>query len=115
MSFLPNRQLFWISVLVALLFTGLLVACDLASSAPPPTPVAPTHIPPTPRPPTPTALPRGGNLTVRLAEDVPSLRPWQPRSRGEEQITSLLYSGLMRLDPQLRPQPDLAQDWDTTP
>src|SRR5262249_46627884 len=102
MSFLPNRRLFWISALAALLLL-VLVACaadpDEPQPPPPPTP-RPTL---TPRPPTPTALPRGGSLTVRLAEDVPSLRPWQPRSRGEEQISGLMYSGLMRLDAQLRP------------
>src|SRR5262245_50415890 len=103
MSFLPNRRLFWISALAALLLL-LLVACADATAEPQP-PAPPTPKPTsTPRPPTPTALPRGGSLTVRLAEDVPSLRPWQPRSRGEEQITELLYSGLMHLDAQLRPQ-----------
>lgn len=66
---------------------------------------------PTAAPPTPTALPRGGNLTVRLAADIPTLRPWHPRTRGEEQVISLLYSGLTRLDDTLAPQPDLATDW----
>jgi len=59
-------------------------------------------------------LPRGGNLTIRLAESIPRLQPWRPRSRGEEQVVSLLYGGLMRLDEQLRPQPDLAEQWEAS-
>src|SRR5262249_58199278 len=70
--------------------------------------------PPPPPPPTPTPRPRGGILPIRLAADVPDLRPWQPRSRGEEQITSLLYTGLTRLDAKLQPQPDLATAWDVS-
>src|SRR5688500_11208232 len=51
---------------------------------------------------------------MRMAADVAELRPWQPRSRGEEQISSLLYSGMTRLDAQLQPQPDLASAWDSS-
>ena len=105
MSYLPLRRIFWISLAVALLVVGVLAGCAL-NPIPDPTP--------TPLPPTPTPLPRGGNLTIRLAADVPDLRPWQPRSRGEEQIISVLYNGLMRLDASLQPQPDLAQAWDTS-
>lgn len=88
----------------------LLAACG--APEPPSAPAGPSPAPaPTAAPPTPTALPRGGNLTVRLAADIPELRPWHPRTRGEEQVISLLYSGLMRLDDTLAPQPDLATDW----
>ena len=118
MNTLPNRRLFWLSLAMSLALLALLAACDLGGGdeARGPTltvvaPAPPTAVPP----PTPTSLPRGGNLAVALAEDVPSLRPWQPRTRGEEQISALLYSGLMRLDERLRPQPDLAQRWDATP
>ena len=90
---------------MAVLTLALLAGCAL-DPPPPPTP--------TPLPPTPTPLPRGGNLTMRLAADVPDLRPWQPRSRGEEQITSLLYNGLTHLDAKLQPQPDLATGWDAS-
>ncbi len=106
MSFLPTRRLLLLSAGLALLVV-LLAACA-AEVAPAPTAV------PTQAPPSPTPLPRGGSLTVRLAGDVPDLRPWQPRSRGEEQIVALLYSGLTRLDPQLRPVPDLAERWDAS-
>ncbi|HWQ11200.1 MAG TPA: peptide ABC transporter substrate-binding protein [Roseiflexaceae bacterium] len=109
MSYVPTRRLFIVSAALTLLVLALLVGCAL-NPIPDPTP-----IPPTPLPPTPTPLPRGGTLTVRLAQDVPELRPWQPRSRGEELITALVYSGLTRLDERLRPQPDLATSWEATP
>jgi peptide/nickel transport system substrate-binding protein len=117
MNTLPNRRIFWLSLGLSLLLLVLLAACDLSTSASPePTLTAVASAPPTEVvPPTPTPLPRGGNLAVGLAADVPSLRPWQPRSRGEEQITALLYSGLMRLDERLRPEPDLAERWEATP
>lgn len=99
-------------LLVVLVCTPGLAACGTLLGRIVPTPtLAPT---PTPRP-SPTPEPLGGDLTIRLAQDIPDLRPWQPRSRGEEQVVSLLYSGLMRLDEQLRPQPDLATEWETSP
>jgi peptide/nickel transport system substrate-binding protein len=107
MNYIPTRRLFVASVALALLALAVLAGCAL-DPVTPPTPV------PTVPPPTNTPLPRGGNLTIRLAADVPDLRPWQPRSRGEEQITSLLYNGLTRLDARLQPQPDLATGWDVS-
>src|SRR4051812_33934279 len=104
MNYIPSRSLFLASLGLAVLTLALLAGCALD-------PVAPT---PTAPPPTNTPLPRGGNLTIRMAADVPDLRPWQPRSRGEEQITGLLYNGLMRLDDKLQPQPDLAARWDAS-
>src|SRR5215207_4386795 len=105
MNYIPTRRFFLASIALAILALAILAGCAL-DPPPPPTP--------TPLPPTPTPLPRGGNLTMRLAADLPDLRPWQPRSRGEEQITSLLYNGLTRLDAQLQPQPDLATGWDAS-
>src|SRR5436309_1015821 len=106
MNDIPSRRLFLASVALAVFTLALLVGCALDPAPPPP---------PTPAPPPPTPLPRGGNLTIRLAADVPDLRPWQPRSRGEEQLTSLLYNGLTHLDAKLQPQPDLATGWDASP
>src|SRR6266496_1963072 len=98
MNYIPTRRIFVASVALAVLMLAILAGCALD---PPPAP-------------TPTLLPRGGNLTIRLATDLPDLRPWQPRSRGEEQITSLIYNGLTRLDAKLQPQPDLATRWDAS-
>ncbi|EFO79524.1 extracellular solute-binding protein [Oscillochloris trichoides DG-6] len=115
MSFLPTRSLFWMSLALALLFALALAACT-AGTGPLPLPTDPSAVTePSAVPPTATALPRGGRLTLRLADDLPDLRPWQPRSRGEEQMISLLYSGLLHLDDQMRPVPDLAERWETTP
>lgn len=113
MSFLPSCRLFWLSLTLALLSFGFLSACSGPVAEP--GPVASPSPAPTLAPPTATPLPRGGDLTLGLAADVPDLRPWQPRSRGEEQLTDLLYSGLLRLDAELRPVPDLAESWETTP
>lgn len=94
----------------------LLASCGTPAPANPEGPAAnrpPQVITPTP-PPTPTARPVGGNLTLGVADDVPILRPWQPDNRTAELISMLMYPGLMRLDPQLRPQPDLALNWTPT-
>ena len=109
MSYIPSARLLIASASLALLTLLVLVGCAL-DPIPEPTPP-----PPTAPPPTPTPLPRGGNLTIRIAEDIPDLRPWQPRSRGEEQLISLLYSGLTRLDERLQPVPDLATGWEAAP
>jgi peptide/nickel transport system substrate-binding protein len=79
-----------------------LVACGGQQVAP-----EPTAVPTTP----PIEIPQGGTLTIRLARDVGPLRPWQPASHEEEQMTSLLYRGLTRLDAALAPQPDIATGW----
>lgn len=118
-SFLPTRPLFWASIVITLLIGAALVGCTFgAGPAPaeavPNTPAATVAPSPTPAPPSATPLPRGGNLTIRLAADIPDLRPWQPRSRGEEQLIGMLYSGLTRLDDQMRPVPDLAERWDAS-
>src|SRR5215204_5637152 len=96
MNYIPTRRIFIVSIALALLALAILSGCALDL------------------PPTPTPLPRGGNLTMRLAADVTNLRPWQPRSRDEEQITALLYNGLTRLDAKLQPQPDLATGWNAS-
>ena len=65
MSYIPTRRIFILSVALAVLTIAILAGCALD-------PVAPA---PTPPPPTATPLPRGGNLLVRLADDLPDLRP----------------------------------------
>jgi peptide/nickel transport system substrate-binding protein len=104
MNYIPSRSLFLASAAIAVLTLAILAGCALD-------PVAPV---PTVPPPTSTPLPRGGNLTIWMAADVPDLRPWQPRSRGEEQVTGLLYNGLTRLDAKVQPQPDLATGWNAS-
>lgn len=121
MHYLSSYRLFITSVLAALNLTAallVLAACGLpGSTSVQPTPTAVVVVPTATATPTPTATPEpiGGSLSVGLASDIVRLRPWRPGSRGEEQVIGLLYSGLMRLDADLRPQPDLALDWATTP
>lgn len=120
MSALSPFRMLWVSLLGALLFVGLLTGCDLIAQAPPaPAPADQATVEPAAPTdtvePSPTPQPAGGNLTMRLAADIPDVRPWQPRSRGEEQLISLLYRGLIRLDDAMRPQPDLAEAWEATP
>ncbi|RRR73699.1 MAG: peptide ABC transporter substrate-binding protein [Candidatus Viridilinea halotolerans] len=113
MHSLPLPRLFWLSAALTLLIFLLLTACSAPQEGALPTaPLPPTA---TPLPPTATPLPRGGELRVALDAALPNLRPWQPRSRGEEQMIAMLYSGLMRLDAELQPVPDLASGWTTTP
>lgn len=108
--YLRSCRLLGVSIAIATFVLLLVAACGApeAPSSATPLPVTPAL---TAAPPTPTTLPRGGSLTVRLATDISELRPWHPRTRGEEQIVGLLYSGLTRLNDSLVPQPDLATRW----
>jgi peptide/nickel transport system substrate-binding protein len=109
-----------LTALVLLLLTG----CDLGAATTPTadsTPAAeratsdsapgnaPASASPAP------GVPQGGALTLRIAADVPDLKPWDLRSRAEEQVADLMYNGLVRLDDRLQPQPDLAENWETSP
>src|SRR3954453_21961408 len=128
-----------------LLLTLLLTACDgfgpAAGPTPGPTPpgtaaASPTVATPPPAasaagtaPPvtaaatatTPADVPRGGTLTVRIPHDVTTLNPlFVERGTGDRdeaaaQVTSLIFSGLTRIDDGLRPLPDLAESWDVAP
>ncbi len=117
MQLLPVSRLILISFLATVFFMGAVVlsACGSFGGSAPPTPTVSPISSAASITPTATPEPLGGNLTIRMADSVPILRPWQPRSRSEEQIIDLLYSGLVRLDPQLRPEPDLATEWETSP
>lgn len=105
MSYLANWRICFAATTLALLTLGVLAGCAEQ-------PAEATVVPATAAPPTPTPLPRGGDLTLRAADDVPDLKPWQPRTRAEEQVIHLLYSGLTHLDNELKPRPDLAERWD---
>lgn len=123
------RRAFIVAAALTLLVLGLLTACDIAvSPAASPSPLAaaspstaasatgtntnPTASDaPTPSP----GVPQGGAVTMRITSDVADLKPWDLRSRGEEYAANLMYSGLVRLSPTLRPEPDLAQSWEIAP
>ncbi len=134
-----HRRPFIVALALTLLLVGLLTACDLGATTEPPAPAtavaissptataeplstptpSPTSVPPTPTPvpPTPTvaAAQPGGQLAIRLGANVERLTPWDLNTRGAEQIADLIYNGLVQLDAQGRPQPDLAERWDVAP
>lgn len=111
------RRVFVIAAGLTLALIGLLTACAITEPLPAPTPTAVVAPPtPTPAPATPTPnVPQGGQLTLRLAADVPDLKPWDLRSRGEELVADLMYNGLVELDDRFRPRPDLATGWEVAP
>ncbi len=92
-------------VVLALLLAG----CTLSTPLPEATAV-PTEIPPAAAP---TVDPRlGGRITIRLSQDIERLPALSAADAGEAGwVLRMLYSGLTRLDDQLRPQPDLAESW----
>jgi peptide/nickel transport system substrate-binding protein len=118
------RRAFVVACGLTLLVLGLLTGCDVQSPVTPivespapsatdttdSTPINPAH-PATSTP----RVPQGGALTVRIQTDIPDLKPWDLRSRGEEYVADLMYNGLVRLDDKLQPQPDLAEKWETSP
>jgi peptide/nickel transport system substrate-binding protein len=130
-----GRRLLALPALALLLALG---ACDLGGPGPgppaPPTATSGASLPPSaPAPTAPEAtappasatpasnIPRGGTLTLRIARDVTTLNPLfvekagGVRDEAAAQVTGLIFSGLTRLDDQLRPQPDLAERWDVAP
>ncbi|HEX6288565.1 MAG TPA: peptide ABC transporter substrate-binding protein [Herpetosiphonaceae bacterium] len=120
------RRAFVVACGLTLLVLALLTGCDFRSPVTPmpeeQTPAATTTgtttADTTPRRPeaSPTpSVPQGGALTLRIQADIPDLKPWDLRSRGEEYAADLMYNGLVRLDAQLQPQPDLAEKWEISP
>ncbi|MDQ5852251.1 MAG: peptide ABC transporter substrate-binding protein, partial [Chloroflexota bacterium] len=131
------RRSFVASLVLTLLVLLALVGCDLGGEAQPApkagatadavaaatvtvapadaeaseAPAEPTTVSSTPT----SEVPQGGTLPIRITTAITELRPWDLRSRGEEYVADLLYNGLVRLDPDLRPQPDLAESWETSP
>lgn len=130
MNYQKPLHLLTSSVLLAFAVIGLLLALaacggdpaadssaadtNTESAATTATPGDAAAAPTTEIPPTVTTEPGGGNLTIGIPQDVEQLRPWQPRNRSEEQVITMLYSGLVTLDSAMRPQPDLAERWEST-
>ena len=98
-------------VRIFVLLVFVLSACNL-SNAPTAEPAGTMQPSPTPLPPE-VRIPEGGTLTVRLAQDLPTLQPWAPQTHEAEQIVDLMYRSLIQLDTTLIPQPELAQVWES--
>lgn len=88
-----------------------IAAPDGTAAAPPGAEGTPVALQATPTP----SVPQGGMLTVRLAEPIERLTPWDIKSRGEEQAVQLLYNGLMRLNAERQPEVDLAERYEVAP
>ncbi|MGQ0604524.1 MAG: ABC transporter substrate-binding protein [Anaerolineales bacterium] len=108
---------------LTIIFVLLLAACGPAATteAPPtaaaPTAAPPTAVPPTQPPPTevptpePTALP-GGTLVVAIGEDPGQFNPGITTSFGPHSVADSIYNGLVGLDVNANPVPDLATSWE---
>jgi peptide/nickel transport system substrate-binding protein len=77
-----------------------------AASAPTTAPAATSAAP---------ARPAGGQLVVGKDQEAPGLDPAKNPAQGATRVIDLLYSRLTRLDASMRPQPDLATNWDISP
>lgn len=110
----PIHHLFSLIILAAL----ILAACGPAATSVPPATQAevPTQPPaPTPVPPTvaPTAGPQtGGTLVVAIGEDPGQFNPGITTSFSPHSVADSIYNGLVALDANANPVPDLAESWE---
>ncbi len=56
-------------------------------------------------------FPRGGTVTIALPDPLTVVQPWQITNRTVETFVALTHAGLMRLDVDGMPQPELLADW----
>ena len=112
-----NRLTFRIVTLAAL----ILAACGpAATTEAPPTTAAPipTAMPPTEAPPTATAVPeptphpKGGTLVAAITEDPGQFNPGITTSFAVHAVADSMYNGLVGLDANANPVPDLAESWE---
>lgn len=91
-----------------------------ATQAPAATTAPPTAVPPTEAPPTevptaePTSLPKGGTLVVAIGEDPGQFNPGITTSFGPHSVADSIYNGLVGLDVNANPLPDLATSWEVS-
>jgi peptide/nickel transport system substrate-binding protein len=104
--------------LPALLLVAL-VACSPAAPAPT---TPPAQAPPQPAaqsaagtPPPAGGPRRGGTVVIAAAADPGQFNPAVTTAGGTHFVADNLYNGLVFLDEQLNPQPDLAESWDVSP
>src|SRR5919202_675531 len=104
----------------------LVVAAACAPATPQAAPAASTAVsqpaapPPTQAPPaggaSPPATPRrGGTLVVAVTADPGQFNSGISPAGGTHAVADNLYNGLVFLDDQLNPQPDLAESWNVSP
>jgi peptide/nickel transport system substrate-binding protein len=119
------------ALLISVLLTFVL-ACARAPESPP-TAVAPAAAPtlaaasaptaaatsaPAPKPTAAaatTSTAAGSELVIGKDQEAPGLDPAKNPAQAAIRVFDLMYSRLTRLDAQMRPQPDLATNWDISP
>jgi peptide/nickel transport system substrate-binding protein len=113
----PSRTLAPLIVFLA----SALAACAPAAPVAPTTPptasssTAQPALPATPQPAGAAAPRRGGTLVIAAAADPGHFNPAISTAGGTHFVADNLYNGLVFLDEQLNPQPDLAEKWDISP
>ena len=113
-----NRLTFRLFRLVTLAALILAACGPAATTEAPPTTAAPipTAVPRTEAPPTatpgPTPLPRGGTLVVAITEDPGQFNPGITTSFSVHAVADSMYNGLVGLDANANPVPDLAESWE---
>jgi peptide/nickel transport system substrate-binding protein len=108
-------------ILILVLILTALTACQTSTPATPvPTEMAHDHaamataLPATPAPPAATAVPaakQGGTLVVVAGTDPGNLNPAISTSGALHFVAGSLYNGLVALDQDFKPMPDLADSW----
>ncbi len=58
---------------------------------------------------------RGGTMVVATENDTGQFNPGITTAGGTHMVTGNIYNGLLLLDEQFNPQPDLAESWTVTP
>src|SRR5919202_2357087 len=95
----------------------IVLVCALTACSPlpaPPTP--PAAAGPGLTPARPAVQPRrGGTVVVAASADPGHFNPAVTTAGGTHFVADNLYNGLLFLDQQLTPQPDLAESWDVSP
>jgi peptide/nickel transport system substrate-binding protein len=86
-----------------------------AATSAPTAAAQPAAAAPTAGPTAAAASPAGGEIVVGKDQEAPGLDPATNPAQAAVRVFDLMYSRLTRLDPQMRPQPDLATNWDISP
>src|SRR5918912_517056 len=96
-----RRRLLGVAAGSAALAPALLLGCGGPALSPGPTGAAATAGP----------VRRGGRLQIAFPDSPKQLDPAIMTLNEEYNVTLAVYNNLVRIDPQLQPQPELATSW----
>jgi peptide/nickel transport system substrate-binding protein len=85
-----------------------------ASTQAPPTEAPPTAVPAPTDTPAPTPLPEGGTLVAAITNDPGQFNPGVTTSFDTHAVADSMYNGLVGLDANANPVPDLAESWEVS-